>query len=133
MEDKKTAGPKIILPHDHGQHEDHILEVLPDEKHCSDAAEIFHQLSDGTRLQILWLLCHSEECVNNIAAAIGMSMPAVSHHLRNLKQAGLIDSRRDGKEVYYTLMDTPKAKLVHKMVDDVFEMNCPGMRKLINN
>ena len=117
---------RIILPHDHGQKDEHILEVMPDEARCAGAAEIFQQLSDGTRLQILWLLCHSEECVCNIAAAVGMSMPAVSHQLRNLKQAGLIRSRREGKEVYYSLMDTPKARLVHKMVDDVFEMNCPG-------
>ncbi len=119
-----------ILPHDHGQKDDHILTLLPGEDQCGEAAEIFHQLSDGTRLQILWLLCHSEECVCNIAAAVGMSMPAVSHHLRNLRQAELIGSRRVGKEVYYTLLDTPKARLVHKMIDDVFEMNCPGMAHL---
>lgn len=120
----------IILPHDHGRNDSRILELMPGEKQSGEAAEIFHQLSDGTRLQILWLLCHSEECVCNIAAAVGMSMPAVSHHLRSLKQSGLIGSRRVGKEVYYTLMDTPKARLVHKMIDDVFEMNCPGMAHL---
>ena len=55
-----------------------------------------------------------------------MSSPAVSHHLRTLKQTGLVSSRRDGKEVYYKLADTQEARLVHRMIDDVFEMNCPN-------
>lgn len=123
---EKEEKKRIHLPHDHGQHEEHVLEVMPDEARSIQAAEIFHQLSDGSRLRILWLLCHSEECVCNIAAAVEMSMPAVSHHLRNLKSAGMIASRREGKEVYYRLADTAEAELVHRMVDEVFEMHCPG-------
>ena len=66
-----------------------------------------------------------EECVSDIAAAVNMSSPAVSHHLRNLKQSGLIISRREGKEVLYTLAKTKEAILVHQMIDDIFEINCP--------
>jgi DNA-binding transcriptional ArsR family regulator len=65
--------------------------------------------------------------VTNIAAAIGMSDPATSHHLRILKKTGLASSRRLGKEVHYTLADTEVARLIHRMIDDVFEMNCPGV------
>ena len=86
---------------------------------------IFQQLGDPSRLRILWLLCHSEECVCNIAAAVGMSDPAVSHHLRILKKGGIIESRRDGKEVYYTLADTTQAKLLHRTIDALFEITCP--------
>ena len=85
----------------------------------------FRQLGDPSRLRILWLLCHSEECVCNIAAAVGMSDPAVSHHLRILKKSGIIESRRDGKEVYYTLADTTQAKLLHRTIDALFEITCP--------
>ena len=79
-------------------------------------------ISDSTRLKILWLLCHSEECVTNIAAAIEMTAPAVSHHLRLLKNAGLIVSRKDGKETYYTLAKTEEAVLVHDIIDRTFHI-----------
>ncbi|MFQ9510111.1 MAG: ArsR/SmtB family transcription factor [Lachnospiraceae bacterium] len=112
------------MPHDHGDiHK--VLDVMPSSDDCIKAAETFKQLCDGTRLQILWLLCHSEECVVNIAAAIGMSAPAVSHHLRFLKQAELIKARRIGKEVHYSLEDTEEAVLVHHMIDELFKIQCP--------
>ncbi|MGN0298083.1 MAG: ArsR/SmtB family transcription factor [Lachnospiraceae bacterium] len=112
------------MPHNHGNI-DNVLDVMPTNEQCIEAAETFKQLGDGTRLQILWLLCHSEECVLNIAAAIDMSAPAVSHHLRFLKQAGLIKSRRIGKEVHYSLADSKEAQLVHEMIDALFHIKCP--------
>ena len=112
------------LPHDHGNHTLELLAQKPDQKTFNKVSDTFRLISDTTRLKILWLLCHSEECVINIAAAIDMSSPAVSHHLRVLKQAGLLMARRDGKEAYYTLADTEEAALVHKIVDSVFDMNC---------
>ncbi|MCQ4636827.1 metalloregulator ArsR/SmtB family transcription factor [Anaerovorax odorimutans] len=113
-----------ILPHDHGSHTLELLEHKPTLDAFEKASNTFQLISDTTRLKILWLLCHSEECVINIAAAIDMSSPAVSHHLRVLKQAGLLTMRREGKEAYYTLADTEEADLVHKIVDSVFDMNC---------
>ncbi len=115
------------IPHDHGSKLGEVLRQLPEECSFLSAAEIFSQLSDATRLRILWVLCHSEDCVTNIAAAVGMSDPAVSHHLRLLKQNGILKSRRIGKEVHYTLAETEEAQLIHRMVDDVFAMNCPGV------
>lgn len=114
------------LPHDHGQEIQQILEQMPEDDYFQDAASIFQQLCDGSRLRILWLLCHCEECGVNIASAVNMSTAAVSHHLKTLKLHGLITSRRSGKEVYYTLADTEKAQLIHQMVDDFFQMTCPG-------
>ena len=113
------------LPHDHGQNIDIVLEKLPSQDDCAQVAEIFKQISDGTRLRILWLLCHCEECVSNIAAAMDMSDPAVSHHLKLLRKSGLIESRRDGKEVYYKLADTDQAQLVHHVCEEMFRISCP--------
>lgn len=113
-----------ILPHDHSPNTQQLLEEKPAQKAFDKMSETFQLISDSTRLKILWLLCHSEECVINIAAAIDMSSPAVSHHLRVLKQAGLLTMRREGKEAYYTLAKTEEAELVHKIVDSVFDMNC---------
>lgn len=110
------------LPHDHGQDIDIVLEKLPDQDDCMQVAEIFKQISDPSRLRILWLLCHCEECVSNIAAAVDMSDPAVSHHLKLLRRCGLIESRRDGKEVYYKLADTKQAGLVHHVCEEMFQI-----------
>ncbi|MBE5950813.1 MAG: winged helix-turn-helix transcriptional regulator [Lachnospiraceae bacterium] len=111
--------------HNHHGNLHELMENIPAEQQFFLAADVFSLLCDSTRLRILWLLCHTEECVSDIAAAVNMSSPAVSHHLRTLKQSGLITSRRAGKEVLYTLAGTKEAGLVHNMIDDIFEINCP--------
>ena len=116
--------PHYNLPHNHGQKMASVLEKMPAGEDFQSVAEIFSGLGDSSRLRILWLLCHCEECTYNIAAAFGMSNPAASHHLRILKNSGLITSRRSGKEVYYTLADTPEARLLHKAVDSLFHIKC---------
>jgi len=116
--------PTKKLPHDHGTPTQKLLEQQPDQNVFDRASDTFQLISDSTRLKILWLLCHSEECVINIAAAIDMSSPAVSHHLRILKQTGLLTSRRVGKEIYYTLSAAKEADLVHKVIDQIFDMHC---------
>ena len=116
----------INLPHDHGTNTATMLASIPDKDTFEKVSSTFQLISDPTRLKILWLLCHSEECVINIAAAIDMSSPAVAHHLRLLKQAGLLVSRKDGKETHYTLASTAEACLVHDIVDKVFDINCKG-------
>lgn len=111
--------------HHHHCHTENMLKHMPEAAAFARVSDTFALISDPTRLKILWLLCHCEECVNNIAAAVNMSSPAVSHHLRLLKQAGLIESRRDGKEMFYKLSETPEAALLHKSIDDIFDIRCP--------
>ena len=105
--------PHYNLPHNHGQNMERVLNKMPHTEDFTDIAFLFQQLGDPTRLRILWLLCHCDECVCNIAAAVDMSAPAVSHHLRILKK------------VYYSLADTPQAKLLHRSIDALFEISCP--------
>ncbi len=111
--------------HCHHSNIETMLKQMPDTASFNRVSDTFALISDASRLKILWLLCHCEECVNNIAAAVNMSSPAVSHHLRMLKQAGLLESRRDGKEMFYKLSSSPEAQLLHKAVDDIFDINCP--------
>lgn len=115
----------IHLPHDHGNNMQHLLEHLPELEECVKVAETFKQIADASRLRILYLLCHSEQCVSNIAAAVGMTDPAVSFHLRRLKTAGILESRRDGKEVYYRIAETETAELVHHVCDEMLKIQCP--------
>ena len=101
-----------------------IICSLPQDGVIEKVSATFQLISDPTRLKILLLLCHCEECVNNIAVAVNMSAPAVSHHLRLLKQSGLISSRRLGKEIHYKLSDTPEAQLLHRSIDNIFDIRC---------
>ncbi len=119
---------KIELPHHHSEPQE--IEMIQNQidrtEHFQIVADIFKMLGDTTRIRIFWLLCHCEECVINISAMLEMSSPAVSHHLRPLKNSGLIISRREGKEVYYRAADTPQARLLHEMIEQVMEIACPG-------
>ena len=117
------------LPHQHGEEEDNALlqEQLDRVDYFQTVAEVFKQLDDTTRIRIFWLLCHCEECVLNISTMMKMSSPAVSHHLRPLKNSGLVVSRREGKEVYYRAADTEQGRLLHQMIERVMEITCPEM------
>lgn len=114
-----------VLPHDHGQSPAEVLSHMPGIEDCAALAELFRQLSDGSRLRIYWTLCHCEECVINLSAMMGMSSPALSHHLRQLKSAGLVVSRREGKEVYYRAAQTEQAQLFHEMIESMISITCP--------
>ena len=115
------------LPHDHGQKIEGMSERMPSVEAFQAVSEMFKQLGDGSRTRIFWLLCHCEECVINISALVDMSSPAVSHHLRQLKNGGLITSRREGKEVYYRAADTPQSRLLHHVIEELVEITCPQM------
>lgn len=114
-----------ILPHDHGQLIEKEPERIPAEEEFKIVSDVFKQLCDGSRIRIFWILCHYEECVINLAALVGMSSPAVSHHLRQLKNSGLIVGRREGKEVYYKAADTEQVDLLHHMIENMVEISCP--------
>ena len=89
-------------------HEDTVKRVLaemPAEEALYDLAELFKVFGDTTRMKILYVLFESEMCVCDIAEILGISQSAISHQLRIIKQARLIQNRRDGKTIYYSLAD----------------------------
>jgi len=70
------------------------------------ASRIFSALSDPTRLKILHALTITEElCVCDLAALAELSVSAVSHQLRLLRDRDLVNARRDGRMVFYSLAD----------------------------
>jgi DNA-binding transcriptional ArsR family regulator len=75
-------------------------------------ASTFRTLSDPTRLRILALLDEGESCVHDLCGRLAMNQPAVSHHLRTLRDTRLVRARRDGREVYYALDDRHVMDLV---------------------
>ncbi len=114
------------LPHDHGKLSNSLRLTMPKAQTFETVSDIFKMMSDSTRIQIFWLLCHCEQCVINISALLDMSSPAVSHHLKLLKTAGLVISRREGKEVYYTAAKTPHSQVLHDMIEKTVEVACPS-------
>lgn len=76
------------------------------------ASEFFKVLGDETRMKILCVLRENEVCVNDVAASVDMTKSAVSHQLKLLKDDGLIKSRREGKNIFYSLDDEHVADLI---------------------
>jgi ArsR family transcriptional regulator len=68
-------------------------------------SELFKAMADETRIKILHLLSQQELCVCDLAFLLETSLPAVSHHLRFLRTLNFVRTRRDGKQVFYTLAD----------------------------
>ena len=64
---------------------------------------MFMALADRTRLRLLHLMAQGEVCVNVFTEALGESQPKVSRHLAYLRNAGLVDTRRHGKWIYYSI------------------------------
>ena len=113
------------LPHNPGGVFEHGEENMPGTEDFSTVADVFKKLDDPSRLKIFWLLCHCEECVINLSSLMEMSSPAVSHHLKVLRSAGLIVSRREGKEVYYQAADTAVCRTLHETIEKIMEISCP--------
>ncbi len=83
----------------------------------SAAAAVFRVLADETRCTILVALDRAEElCVCDLAHITGLSLPTVSHHLRMLRELGLVHSRREGKMVFYCLVDRRVRRLLAEVI-----------------
>ena len=69
-------------------------------------ADLFAMLSSPTRLKILYCLLKGDElCVCDFADVLGMTVSAISHQLRKLKDRGIVQNRRDGLTIYYSIKD----------------------------
>jgi len=85
-------------------------------------AETFQALGDSSRIQIVWALSKGELSVNDIAELVGMSQPAVSHHLRTLRNLHLVQVRKDGRNAYYSLDDEHIERLLHEGIEHVEDL-----------
>ena len=85
-------------------------------------AETFQALGDTSRVQIVWALSQRELCVGDIALLLSMSQPAVSHHLRTLRNLQLVRVRRDGRTSFYSLDDEHIERLLHEGIKHVEDL-----------
>lgn len=85
---------------------------LPGDWQVDAATGMLRLLADGTRLRLMWLLCHAEHDVTSLTAAVGVARPSVSQHLAKLRLGGLVGTRRAGRRVVYTARDGHIRRLV---------------------
>ena len=90
-----------------------------DEHVAAHVAELFRAFSDTSRVRILSALIGAELNITALAAAVGISESAISHHMRGLRQMQLVQSRRDGKEVYYRIEDEHIIALFQQGVEHI--------------
>ncbi len=87
----------------------------------ADTAELFKVLGDPTRMKLLYALSQRELCVCDLSALLAMTQSAVSHQLRILRSARLVNYRKEGRVVYYSLADTHVVQLINVGTDHARE------------
>lgn len=95
----------------HNEKVANVINKLPSDEVIYDMAELFKVFGDSTRTKILSCLEIEELCVCDIATATNMTLSAVSHQLRILRNAKLVKFRKIGKEVFYSLDDEHVSKI----------------------
>lgn len=122
MDDKNDLSD--LCCQDDVVHEDNIdkaKNLMPDEEVLYDVAELFKVFGDSTRVRILSALACSEMCVCDIAKLLNMTKSAISHQLRVLRNNKLVKSRRDGKEINYSLADEHITLIMEMAIEHINE------------
>ena len=105
-------------------HEDmvnNIKTLLPVDDTFIKTSSFFKVLGDKTRIKILWILNEGELCVCDIAILCNMTKSAISHQLSFLKQNNIVKSRKDGKEVFYSLTDNHVKFMLENSINHIIE------------
>lgn len=84
-------------------------------------ADFYKIFGDTTRVKILYALDKSEMCVCDISSLLNMTISAVSHQLKILRDSNLVKSRRDGKVIYYCLADEHVKEIIECGLEHVLE------------
>ena len=105
-------------------HEELLQKVnahMPKEEELYDLAELFKVFGDSTRIRILFVLFEAEVCVCDLAEVLQMTQSAVSHQLKILKQAKLVNCRREGKSIFYSLADDHVRTIIGQGLEHIEE------------
>jgi ArsR family transcriptional regulator len=116
-----TAAETCISEGIHGDTVEKVRNLMPDQVELYELSDLFKLFGDSTRISILWALSESEMCVCDLCALLQMKQPAVSHQLKNLKQARVVKARREGKVIYYSLDDDHIRQLLNLGMEHLLE------------
>ena len=98
-----------------------VRKNMPNYNTITDLSDFFKILGDSTRLQILMALEQSELCVSELSHLLNMTISAISHQLKSLKNAKLVKLRKKGKTVFYSLDDDHINKLLKVSFEHIIE------------
>lgn len=90
------------------------------DKELSAKSQIFDVLADKKRLKILALLLCEQSCVTEVCKFLNIRQNLVSHHLRVMRKARLVKSKRNGREIYYSI-NPNKLFQLKQILDKVFQ------------
>lgn len=111
----------MMNKHNHEDILNTVLNELPTDELLGNLADLFKVFADATRMKILFSLFESELCVCAIAELLGMAQPAISHQLKVLKTNKLVDSRREGKTIFYFLADDHVRSIIAQGFEHLIE------------
>lgn len=117
--EESLATPLCCENHIDPQHEEQIRAKLPSEGEAADMAAVFSYLSDSTRVKLLSMLAASDLCVCELSDLLGMSQPAVSHHLRILRQCDVVRFRKMGQRTVYYLSENEIGDTIRRLLQVV--------------
>lgn len=95
--------------------------IMPEDEFLYELAELYKVFGDSTRIKILYALFEAEMCVCDIATLLNISVSAISHQLRILKQSRLVKFRKDGKSVFYSLADDHVRSVLGQGMEHIME------------
>lgn len=98
-----------------------IKKVMLSDRDVNSLSETFSVLADPTRTKIIYALSKEELCVCDIASILGISISAVSHQLRILRNMRMVKFRKEAKRVYYSLDDRHINRLFNQGLKHVRE------------
>lgn len=87
------------------------------QEHAADAARLMNALGNESRLMILCMLSERERSVGELNEVVPLSQSALSQQLARLRQQGLVNTRRESQNIYYSLVDGPANKVIHLLHD----------------
>lgn len=85
---------------------------MPDFKQIAQVAQFYKILGDPTRCRIIFALLDREMCVCDLAYLLSMTKSSISHQLSKMRTAGIVKSRRDHREIYYSLDDAHVSDII---------------------
>ena len=97
----------------HGDAVERVSAAMPEKESFQSLAGLYKMLADATRVRILWALSREDMCVCDLAVLLGITTSAISHQLKSLRLAKLVKFNKQGKVVYYSLVECH--------VKDIFE------------
>ena len=109
------------MAHDHSELLKKIKKDMPADEQLQDLGDLFKIFGDTTRIKIMYALYEGEMCVCAISELLSMTQSAISHQLKTLKDANLVNARRDGKEIYYSLSDEHVKSIIAEGFEHITE------------